>query len=1254
MFTNKQVSVFVIGCTLLSAVYGNNLLTNGGMEKVSIDKKTSIATGFRTGFYKGSKGNYTSDSQIVHRGKKSMQFVKANKPGWQQLVTYVKFKPLVKTRKIEVSAWVYGQDVTQAGLVFFAGTRKKQQSIWTSFAVMTGTFGWKKYTKTFTLVPGMTQAALSIRLQRGPGVIWVDDCSMRWLSASVAETGKLLKNPEMAGAFIKGLPSGWEKQMVHGYETVAEYASAKGPGGAQAIAMIWKNGGGKFGVRASTVKPLTGAFEFSVKVKTKGASRAILVVSAYNKKDTLLERQESSQVKGADWQKLKLKFILPPKTSKTELTCMNMGQGTVSVTDASLQRIAASSIKSFPMDAICMPVEIMKTAVGKAEFNTFATRPVPLAFHFKGKRGVKDAALVIEVPVQLKFAEAYNTHTGLKLKKEIPEEQKISVNGKPYVRYTFKKMAVLRIIQAGYGWERKLAMAFLPQKGNVGKRFRIYWYLSGNSKKSNTRSFELNVLPDMKKTANPKNFPFMVWNQFDTNFNQPELFRKVAANYQEAGINYRKRTGTAEIRRHDDLLEKSGWKMFATQPGFLELRFINGKELVKQFGNKLEYCVMSDGKVKKHELCPSYFSTDPAFRRYLFKFIADKFDQYGVKDGEVIILDNEPWDPGNWCLCMRCRRAFADYAKLKKIPNVSAIKKNHSKQWRDFRCKVHSEVTKTCADAVRKARPKAVVGDYDYAIHFNNPNYRDYYYSVAKDPVLNEKYIDLHQSSYYHYLDKTAMELIELNAKNLKKEYHVIAGLDRAGTYLSAKEVLSPARMRLMLLGAATGGAKGFGLYPGCHIDGKHLLAMDQAMAEIAKNEEFFAKGIPVNGIFKVEALPFFRKEINVGGTKRIIQRPDWKPHFASRAFKLKDQVLLVMLNYHPEKDAFVNISARLPKGKYTLVDLATGKRLLPKKQTQYFSAINLKDGVICKVKHTDAALYRIRPYLASDAKIPAFYSDAFHQQFEQLKAASVEKAFKSMRRDNMSITEDDVDGNGTVDICLKTPSQKVWINAEVGGLISGWKIGKVNFCNTDKGVKLTMRSMLWDNFWTPKSMRGMGSQATCRVIKSTISKDAVSLTLCKDFKKQNLQIFKTILVQRNSPVIKVKIKIVNTGTVEKTLSYWSHNLPCVGAPAIAKTNMAMLISTSKGLEVISGAKASKFVSDATGKFGVYAKNEHEGMIIEVNKAQLLQAYVWRGSGQTLEWMYKPVTIKPNGAWETSFSMTAFPKLKEKEFRSKL
>ena len=506
----KAVSV-VAGFGLASFVYGGELLINGGMEKTSLVKGKMMAVGFHSGFYGGSKGSLSIDNQIVHAGKNSLRLEKDNKSGWQQAVAYAKFsKPLAGETKIEVSAWLYGQKITRGALVFFAGTSKKPQSLWKSFATFTGSFGWKKYSATFSLSPGTIRAALSIRLQCGPGMVWMDDCSMRLLApaASGPDNGQLLKNPKMTGPFTDGLPEGWKRHMIHGYETVAEYAAAESPDGKPAIDMIWKNGGGKFGVQAETFKALSGACEFSAKVKTGGGSRAVLSVSAYNRNDTLLERCESSQVAAPNWKNLSLKFVLPPGTARTEITCVNMGQGAVSVSDASLRRIPASSIKSFPLDALCMPVETMKTAVGKAEFNSFASRPVPLVFHFKGKSGVKDAALIVEAPVELRFVEAYNTHTNLKLKQEIPEEEKIVINGKPYVRYTFKKMELLRILQTGYGWERKLAMAFVPRKGDAGKSYMVYWYLTENGKKSNTRYFTFNVLPDMKPTPNPANFPY--------------------------------------------------------------------------------------------------------------------------------------------------------------------------------------------------------------------------------------------------------------------------------------------------------------------------------------------------------------------------------------------------------------------------------------------------------------------------------------------------------------------------------------------------------------------------------------------------------------------------------------------------------------------------------------------------------------------------------------------------------------------------
>jgi hypothetical protein len=902
-----------------------------------------------------------------------------------------------------------------------------------------------------------------------------------------------------------------------------------------------------------------------------------------------------------------------------------------------------------------MPVEITSIWKGKKEFYTFPETPVPLSFEFKGdKSKFKNAALVIELPVDLKITEAYNMHTGL-TQVESPQTTPIKRNKRLFKRYTFTNPRVFRIIQKNSAWERKLALAIEPASLKLKeKTFPAYWYLTADNKKSAEHNFTLHMLPDMKSQPMPENFPIYSWSLLDVNFADKELLKRVASGIEKSGMNYRKRGSSTRYKKIDKALADRGWTFYVTNPDYYYLRFSNIKK--SPIENKVKFSHNYKGDALKHKLCPTYFNTNQEFRKHFYKFLHNKYTEYGLQNGDPIIYDQEPWEPMEWCFCDECRKAFARQNKLKEVPSAEEIRKNYTDQWSKFRCAQTAETLKIMSEFFRRHYPKSKIYDYDYVVDFRNPGYRSFYKAVAKDPQLNEKHFDGHFASYYHFTDKNASELIDVNIKNLKKDYFVVAALDRLG-YLNSNEVLSPARMRMLLLASAASGAKGFSVYPGEHFDGLYLQMLNKTMPLVAKLENYFQKGKRIDQQIKATPLPFVTRKIKIGNKTKIIVRPNWKDYFCYRTHEKSGNIVLSLFNYNQERPLFTEISLKLSAARYTILDMATGKRLVPSRKNQYWKA-NQLSSIIAKTSPMNATFLLVRKYIQKDNSIPSFTADSLKNEFARLKAQSADSnIFKPKVSGNMKIEADDIDNNGQLEIVLSSKSQKIWIDPAFSAGIVRWENEGKKLFGWNTGIPQDSRILCTERFWLPKKWRGAISPSDFKLKSSKIVDNTAVLEFEKVLRNKQLVLTKTYSLSDKSNALSVEYRLRNTGSSPCTFSLWTHSYPTFGAQTdIAST--AITVDLQSGLKKIFNQHISKFYPFAPVE-NIGFSVQDTGSILKSNKVcatdvtnkntitvslshqQISGVYIWCSTNPTLEWIYRPATVSPGKEWKSNFSLTA-------------
>ncbi|MCF6174268.1 MAG: hypothetical protein L3J71_00720 [Victivallaceae bacterium] len=792
-------------------------------------------------------------------------------------------------------------------------------------------------------------------------------------SNSLPLSGNLLKNPKLTGKIIQstGLPQGWQRKYARSYENTSKIIVS---GKLAILKITWSGGGAKFGVTPQLKTKLSpGNYSLRALAQTSAGSQAMLSVGNY----------QSVPVKAEKWQQVSVDFNVIAGV-QPESIYWNLGSGQTKYKNFSLVGIDRQISTNFPITALAMPVEINRLTSGREEFNSFADNPVPLAFDFKGDgRKYKINKLVLEIPAALKISEAFDSHLNMH-RVETPEIVKIIRNGKPFLRYSYTNPKIFRALKPDYAWERKLILAIEPSTPNLGgQSFPIYWYITAGPLKGQEQQFIVNLLSPLVRTILPKNFPILCWRMNDINYINPGILKKVAANYEKAGIKYYKRSHNPnpQLKKIAATLGRRGWKKFTTLPDYYAKRYYRAPFPV----DTIKMAVDNKGKLTTHKMCPTYFNRDQAFRTNFHKLLDTKFAKDGTEDGDMICYDTEPWQPMEWCLCETCRQDFARQYKMKSVPSITTALTEYSDQWRDFRSAQTAETLKLQTEYLRKKFPDSPILDYDYVVNYNDPNYRSFFKSVAKDPALNEQYFDIHLASYYHHTGVKSFDLLKCNIEKLTKPYYVVSAIDKIG-YLSKKYVLSPARIRLLLLASAVNGAEGFSIYPGMHLDGGYLKMFNQTLPIIAKLNSFFKKSTGIDDQVQITALPYSSRKIKTSTGIKTIIRPNWDDFFRFRAQQVKHKTLISLFNYNPQKTIFVKFSLKLNAGDYTIINAVTGQRMLPN-NGQSWSATALAD-ITTKIAPVNTTFLLIRKYRSSDDKLPAITQQQLQQEFSRLKSS--------------------------------------------------------------------------------------------------------------------------------------------------------------------------------------------------------------------------------------------------------------------------
>ena len=679
---------------------------------------------------------------------------------------------------------------------------------------------------------------------------------MKIRAKTILATAALLAMPTFAGT--DGVLDGWMPKFYDGLEAVGSVVKVPDgfKGKEASIRLKWESGAMKFGIAKTVTTELAGFVDWTVSawVKSEGdygyAGAAMEFFDGKGKSLGIVgpTRPMVARV----WRKMEWTFSAPKTAKKYSVHLLSLNKEPVQFAKMAVTSKQGVDKGDIPFEVKALPAEWNKDwNGGTVRMLSFSDAPLPVLFYLKGQmKELKAPRLDIDIPECLEIRDACCPANFEKL---VPTSSMVESDGVRMVRHSFGKAEFFKFVEPGAfmvdrGVAVKLVIAPKPGCDAVGKSFTIRYRTMDDEKRGEEKSMEMAFrrLPENLKCS--KDFFVFSWNNGDRHFLDDGVANAAARAYEAAGLRSFRR-GNAFGKRCPDrqaelaaLYGKRPVKYVFSgrfgdlwRPGWCGLT----REKERKFGARR--AVSSDPAHEGHAkflMCPEFFTTNPAFLEHLRGFIRDALTASGVKDGDWVTFDMEPWGSSAWCHCDECHKAFAAFAKLDHVPDADEIAKKYIDKWALFRCGHNEKSVEIVSRFIREYNPTLKCVDYDYIMPYGDEaGMMARRRACGKDTLENEKWLDGHLCSYYHTIDKAAFLAMRNDVRHLKKFYVPMAALCGYGSYLRPGEVLNPRQIRQFALAAFVHGCPGYAFYSGVCYDGEILLKMMEAQDEVARYE---------------------------------------------------------------------------------------------------------------------------------------------------------------------------------------------------------------------------------------------------------------------------------------------------------------------------------------------------------------------------------------------------------------------------------
>lgn len=678
---------------------------------------------------------------------------------------------------------------------------------------------------------------------------------MKIRAKTILAAAALAVLPMLAGT--EGVLDGWLPKFYHGFEAVGSVEAMPGgfKGKDASIRLKWESGAMKFGIAKDVATELSGFVDWTVSawVKSEGDyGYAGAAMESFDGKGRSLGIVNSTHpMVSKEWRKMEWTFSAPKTAKRYSVHLLSLNREPVQFAKMAVTSRQGRDKGDIPFEVKALPAEWNKDwNGGTVRMLSFSDAPIPVLFYLKGQmKEMKAPRLEVDLPECLEIRDACCPANFEKL---VPTSSFVETNGERLVRHSFGKAEFFKHVapdrfMVDHGLAAKLVI--VPKAGCEadGKTVVVRYRTMDGEKRGEEKSMEMAFRSLPKGLKRSKDFFVFSWNNHDRHFLDDSVANAAAQAYEAAGLRSFRRTlhgGAGPARKEElaALYERRPVKyVFSGRFGDLWMRGQAG--LTQEISRKLgvRNAVSSSDAYAgfaKGKMCPEYFTTNPAFLEHLRGRVHKVLSASGVKDGEWVTFDMEPWHSSTWCHCDECHKAFAAFAGLDHVPSSEEIADKFQDKWALFRCSHNEKSVEIVSRFIREYNPTLKCVDYDYIMPYGDEKgMMAKRRACGKDTLENEKWLDGHLCSYYHTIDKAAFLAMRNDARHLKKFYVPMAALCGYGTYLRPGEVLNPRQIRQFALAAFVNGCPGYAFYSGVCYDGEVLLKMMEAQDEVARYE---------------------------------------------------------------------------------------------------------------------------------------------------------------------------------------------------------------------------------------------------------------------------------------------------------------------------------------------------------------------------------------------------------------------------------
>ncbi len=703
---------------------------------------------------------------------------------------------------------------------------------------------------------------------------------------------------------------------------------------------------------------------------------------------------------------------------------------------------------------------------------------------------------------------------------------------------------------------------------------------------------------------------------------------------------------------------------------------LNAKDWYAKNGVNPPLMILKSGKIANEgvftmQLCPGFLAKDAS---YWNDFVAPEIKRTAAmfktpnpentyKSG--IMYDIEPATK-DFCYCDNCRKDFAIFAKLDKIPSAVEIEKQYSQEWFNFRVRQSADIISQFCKCVKKnfTVPAIVCSD---PLHVSGLQQW-----CGVDVSLSDMDADLFMNMPY-YSGLEFFKDIALNVKTLRtRNFPLINPAEEDKMFFTR---YTPEKIKQNIIACAALGCVGFGFWPSDVLDARYLMQIKSAFSTVALAENYyFAKRN--DGIACVKTEKYFEMNIKDEGRDISVGLPVFNENLQWLAHQRDDDFLVTVFNYSDQYDAIVTMSIPgLANSNYTARELDADS-LLCKDGDDPIGNEEIKQGFLVEIPKNGVKVIEIArgPMTCQGERI--LQKEVSEALADTKKKFQNNYSFKEIKQDSAEIMWGITKDTQIPLLKLISDKRKIYVDIENGSSIISWA-GK----NKDDNDLLfyKQRGYLGDLILNNDKL-GKGAypfildksfiaEDGSPVVKSVYTVPAELNASTDAGLMEGLKIEKQVALENKGNTVKIKYTFTNNNSLRKDimLGFRIKNCPKPGGSLVNEDLSRITqisIDSSDGQKLIKDDTAEKdnyilaegcvqasffkvmpkpfkwIVSPVKVFAGIGKFNEQ--MIFAPDKENTAGVYVWwsKYSGYTIEFPSKETLLKYGESISSEYSVT--------------